>query len=299
MTAFILPHVDWSYRAATLGGVALWSVMTIGFTILASTPLSYANSPDIARYLPRSTRPLHIIAATAFGGARPASSSRSSAPCSPPPSAIRRWPPASKRPCSTCCRPGSVRSSSWGHREHRRLERHDHLHVQHGAAGGRRTIRRIPSAIVVGVIGTALTLYLVMSTNLLDAVNLMLQFLAIVSAPAMAIFTTTSSCAATLRRRRALRSASRWAILVHGRRTSPASARGHRRAQHRLCLLMDIWSSPISRRWVHRPLGAGRHDRGGGCLPRSSKTSSGGARSDERRDAAAAGCRNGSIRRTP
>ena len=45
--------------------------MTIGFTILASTPLSYANSPDIARYLPRSTRPLHIIAATALGGALP------------------------------------------------------------------------------------------------------------------------------------------------------------------------------------------------------------------------------------
>jgi purine-cytosine permease-like protein len=49
-------------------------------------------------------------------------------------------------------------------------------------------IRRIPAAVVVGVIGTALTIYLVLSTNLLDAVNLMLQFLVIVSAPTMAVF---------------------------------------------------------------------------------------------------------------
>jgi len=38
------------------------------------------------------------------------------------------------------------------------------------------------------VIGTALTIYLVLSTSLLDAVNLMLQFLVIVSAPTMAVF---------------------------------------------------------------------------------------------------------------
>jgi purine-cytosine permease-like protein len=51
-------------------------------------------------------------------------------------------------------------------------------------------IRRIPSAIVVGAIGTALTIYLVMSTSLLEAVNLMLQFLVIVTGPAMAVFVT-------------------------------------------------------------------------------------------------------------
>jgi NCS1 family nucleobase:cation symporter-1 len=51
-------------------------------------------------------------------------------------------------------------------------------------------LRRIPAAIVVGVIGTGLTIYLVLSTSLLDAVNLMLQFLVIVSAPTMAVFVT-------------------------------------------------------------------------------------------------------------
>ncbi|MET0828608.1 MAG: cytosine permease, partial [Microbacterium sp.] len=49
-------------------------------------------------------------------------------------------------------------------------------------------LRRIPAAIIVGVVGTALTIYLVLSSSLLEAANLMLQFLVIVSGPAMAIF---------------------------------------------------------------------------------------------------------------
>jgi len=68
VSAFILPTVDWGYTAPEpLGGVALWSAISVGFTILASTPLSFINSPDIARYLPRSTKPSHITAATARG----------------------------------------------------------------------------------------------------------------------------------------------------------------------------------------------------------------------------------------
>ncbi len=51
-------------------------------------------------------------------------------------------------------------------------------------------IRRIPSAVVVGAIGTALTMYLVMSTSLLDAVNLMLQVLVLISGPTMTVFAT-------------------------------------------------------------------------------------------------------------
>jgi len=49
-------------------------------------------------------------------------------------------------------------------------------------------IRRIPSAILIGVLGTAFTLFLVMSTNLIDAINLMLQFLLIISVPTMAVY---------------------------------------------------------------------------------------------------------------
>lgn len=72
VSAFALPHADLGYRnPEPLTGLALWSSLTIGFTILASSPLSYVNSPDLARYLPRSTTPSHIVAATALGGAIP------------------------------------------------------------------------------------------------------------------------------------------------------------------------------------------------------------------------------------
>lgn len=49
----------------------LWSSITICFAILASSPLSFSNSADMARYLPKSTKLGGIIAATAFGGAIP------------------------------------------------------------------------------------------------------------------------------------------------------------------------------------------------------------------------------------
>ena len=72
VAGFILPTVDWQYAAPQpLEGVSLWSAMAIGFTILASTPLSFINSPDIARYRPRSTKHSHIALATGLGGGIP------------------------------------------------------------------------------------------------------------------------------------------------------------------------------------------------------------------------------------
>src|SRR5690606_32524153 len=54
-------------------------------------------------------------------------------------------------------------------------------------------IRRIPSAIFIGVLGTAFTIFLVLSTGLLDAVNLLLQFLLIISVPTAAVYATDIS----------------------------------------------------------------------------------------------------------
>ncbi|WP_312854950.1 purine-cytosine permease family protein [Agromyces agglutinans] len=191
VTAFILPQVDWSYRAAEpLSGVPLWSAVTIGFTLVASAPISYINSPDIARYLPRSTKPSHIIAATALGGALPgmvftvvgvllgtAVMDRMDAGIE---SALLGLLPSWLVPVfvigvivNTVALNGMTTYTS-------------SMALQ--AIG--IPLRRIPAAIVVGLIGTALTIYLVLSTSLLDAVNLMLQFLVIVSAPTMAVFVT-------------------------------------------------------------------------------------------------------------
>ncbi|MET0782583.1 MAG: cytosine permease [Microbacterium sp.] len=190
VAAFILPTVDWQYAAPEpLSGAALWSSMTIGFTILASTPLSFINSPDIARYLPRATKPSHIAAATALGGAVPfivftsvgvllATGLSAAAFDAGIDVALLDLLPAWLGPIlvigvvinTIALNAMTTYTSS--------------MALQ--AIGFR--LRRIPAAIIVGVVGTALTIYLVLSSSLLEAANLMLQFLVIVSGPAMAIF---------------------------------------------------------------------------------------------------------------
>lgn len=192
VTAFILPHVDWNYTAPEpLGGVPLWSAVTIGFAILASSPLSYSNSPDLARYLPSSTKPSHIVVATALGGALPcivftsvgallATGISAAAMDLGIESALLGLLPVWLGPIfvlgviiNTISRNGMTTYTA---------------SMAFQSVGV--PIRRITSAVLVGVIGTALTVYLVMSTSLLDAVNLMLQLLVLVSAPTMAVFAT-------------------------------------------------------------------------------------------------------------
>ena len=112
VVAVILPQVDWGFaQPEPLSGTALWSSVTIGFAILASTPLSYSNSADMARYLPRSTRPSRVIAPPRSAAPSRASPSPPSGPCSAVPSRARAWSSASSTRSSTCCRPGSARSS--------------------------------------------------------------------------------------------------------------------------------------------------------------------------------------------
>lgn len=69
-TAFMIPHFDLSYQPAEhLSGAELAATMTVGVAILASSPLSFFNSPDMARYLPSSTPKWKTAAATGCGGA--------------------------------------------------------------------------------------------------------------------------------------------------------------------------------------------------------------------------------------
>lgn len=190
VAGFVMPTVDWGYAAPEpLTGAALWSSLSIGFTILASTPLSFINSPDIARYLPRSTKPSRIAAATALGGAVPfvvftalgallATGLSSAAFDTGLDVALFDLLPAWLGPLlvvgvvlnTIALNAMTAYTSS--------------MALQ--AIGFR--LRRIPAAIIVGIVGTALTIYLVLSSSLLEAANLMLQFLVVVSGPAMAIF---------------------------------------------------------------------------------------------------------------
>lgn len=190
VAAFALPHADLSYaNPEPLTGVALWSSITIGFTLLASSPLSYINSPDLARYLPRSTKPSHIAAATALGGAIPnilfttigvlvATGVGAAIQTEGIEKALIGILPAWLGPILVV---GVVVNTI-------SLNAMTTYTSSMALQAIGLPIRRVPAAVVVGVLGTILTIVLVLSTSLLGAVNLILQFVVIVSAPTMMIF---------------------------------------------------------------------------------------------------------------
>jgi purine-cytosine permease-like protein len=71
---YVLRHAHWGYappaRAAPHGG-ALWAAAAVGFTIIASSPLSWGVGADYARYLPADTPKRAIAGWTALGGLLP------------------------------------------------------------------------------------------------------------------------------------------------------------------------------------------------------------------------------------
>ena len=191
-TAYILPHVDWSYsQPEPLTGTGLWSSLTIAFAILASTPLSFSNSADIARYLPETTRPSSVIAATALGGALPCflftaigillgSVVTGDAVELGIEFALLETLPGWLVPAFVIAVVVNTISLN-GMTTYTASMAFQSIGVP---------IRRIPSAVVIGALGTLFTVYLVLSTSLLDAVNLMLQLVLVISAPTMAVYAT-------------------------------------------------------------------------------------------------------------
>ena len=190
VAAFALPHADFSYvNPEPLTGVALWSSLTIGFTILASGPLSFINSPDLARYLPRSTKPSHIIAATALGGGIPnliftaigalvATGIGAAAEADGIENALLEILPGWLAPVLVI---GVVVNTI-------SLNAMTTYTSSMALQAIGLPIRRVTAAVIVGILGTILTIVLVLSTSLLGAVNLILQFVVIVSAPTMTVF---------------------------------------------------------------------------------------------------------------
>ncbi len=71
----VLQHANWSYQTpadVAVHGPALWAVAAVGFTIIASSPLSWGTGADYARYLPANTPRGGVIWWTALGGFLPA-----------------------------------------------------------------------------------------------------------------------------------------------------------------------------------------------------------------------------------
>lgn len=191
-TVFMAPAVDWGYRVPEpLRGAALWSALTVGFTILAATPLSYLNSPDLARYLPRDTAAWRIAASTALGGALPcifftaagallATGISDEAIAGGLESALLDLLPGWLVPLFVI---GVIVNTV-------SLNGMTTYSASMAMQSVGFPVRRIPAAVVVGVLGTALTVYLVLSSSMLDAVNMLLQGVVVVIGPAMSIYVT-------------------------------------------------------------------------------------------------------------
>lgn len=70
---FVFDHAHFDYAPAEpLAGGDLWSVVLIGFALIAAAPLSWASSADYSRYLPASTSRSAVVLWTALGGLVPA-----------------------------------------------------------------------------------------------------------------------------------------------------------------------------------------------------------------------------------
>lgn len=72
---YVLQQADWGYQTPAefaLHGPALWAVAAVGFTIIASAPLSWGVGADYSRYLPKRTSKTAVCLWTAAGGFVPA-----------------------------------------------------------------------------------------------------------------------------------------------------------------------------------------------------------------------------------
>ncbi|MGW0664246.1 purine-cytosine permease family protein [Streptodolium elevatio] len=188
VTGYVLAEADWSYAPAEpLHGAALAATLGAGFTIIASTPLSYSNSPDLARYLPRGSSPFAIAGWTALGAYLPSvvftsvgALAATGLDMSDPQAALESVMPGWFIPVfviavvtNTMANNGMTAYSA-------------SLSIQ--SVGVR--LARIPAVLVIGVLGTAMTLYAILVFDFLTSVNTMLQLVVAVTGPAMAVAVT-------------------------------------------------------------------------------------------------------------
>lgn len=68
VAVFVIGATDWSYTPEALPATENIALLLLGFTIVASGPLSWGTSADYSRYLPRATSRRAIVLWTAFGG---------------------------------------------------------------------------------------------------------------------------------------------------------------------------------------------------------------------------------------
>ncbi|MEV4555872.1 cytosine permease [Kitasatospora sp. NPDC049285] len=189
LTGYVLAgHTDWHYRPAEpLHGTDLLAALAGGIALIASAPLSYSNSADFSRYLPRTASPRAVAGWTALGGFVPSvlftalgTLAATTLDMTDPQSALTAVLPGWFQPLfllaivlgGVCNNAMTAYSSG--------------LALQ--AIGLR--IRRSRSVALDGTLGVALTLYALLISNFLDTVNNMLELMVALTGPVMAVYAT-------------------------------------------------------------------------------------------------------------
>ncbi|MFJ4091391.1 purine-cytosine permease family protein [Kitasatospora sp. NPDC089913] len=188
VSGYVLAAADLSYAPAEpLRGAALAAALGAGFTLVASAPLSYTNSPDLARYLPRDSSPVAVAGWTALGAYLPSvvftavgALAATGLDMSDPEAALEGLLPGWFVPVfvvavvlNTMANNGMTAYSAG-------------LSVQ--SVGVR--IARIPAVLVIGVLGAAMTLYAILVFDFLTSVSTVLQLVVVVTGPVMAVAMT-------------------------------------------------------------------------------------------------------------
>ncbi|TQC50905.1 nitrate reductase [Rhodococcus sp. WS4] len=186
VAGYVLAEADWGYRPeSALHGIDLWATALAGLTIVASAPLSYTNSADFSRYLPRTTSPVSVAAWTALGAFVPSvlftglgALAGTALDMTDPQAALETIVPPWFTPIfliavifGTIANNAMTAYSSG-------------LALQ--SVGLR--LRRSRSVLLDGSIGVALTLYALLVSNFLDTVNNMMQLVVTVMGPVMAVY---------------------------------------------------------------------------------------------------------------
>jgi len=186
LAGYVLRHTDWHYQPRQpLHGSALFAALAGGLALIASAPLSYNNSADFARYLPRTTRPAAIAGWTALGAYVPSVLftglgvlAGTALDMTDPQGALESIIPGWFKPAFllavvlSAIANNAMTAYSSG------------LALQ--AVGVR--IRRSRSVALDGTLGVALTLYALLVSNFLTTVNSVLELMVALMGPTMAVY---------------------------------------------------------------------------------------------------------------
>ncbi|MFJ9855082.1 purine-cytosine permease family protein [Streptomyces sp. NPDC101150] len=184
----VLGHADFGYAPAEpLTGGSLWAALAGGVTLIASGPLSYTNSADFSRYLPRTASPKAIVGWTALGGFLPSVAvcslgaiAATAVDMTDPQTALGAILPTWFTPLFLLALVlGTIAINAM-------TAYSSGLALQ--AIGVR--LRRSLTVIVDGVLAVAVTLYALLVSNFLDTVSNVLQLTVVLLGPSTAIYAT-------------------------------------------------------------------------------------------------------------